>query len=146
MDRKSFCASEKQNSTLYNDELLKLVDCFNASDLIIGQIKFYKDVDDKLDYYIVGQMEADWLIVDKITGEIRVVELYSGVALWCCAANGSSFLEAILTANMFFYKSALDDDILDSQIVTCTMAEECSELAGGKKYLEFYKILMGCFE
>ncbi len=143
---KSFYAVERKKNTTYQDEVLKLVDCYDASDLIIGQVKFYNKIEEKPNYYIVGEVEADWLIVDKITGVIRVVELYSGESLWPCAANGSKFLEAILMANMFFGEAALNDDLFNSQKATCAISEECCEVAGGEQFLEFYKMLLGCFE
>jgi hypothetical protein len=145
-DRNSFFAKEKRESTRYDDELLKLVDRYNASKLIIGQITFYSEVEEKSDYYLVGEVEADWLIINKISGEVKVIELYSEENLWPCATNGSDFLEAILTANMFFIKSRSDDDLFNDQGATCAVAEECAEQAGGKAYRDFYKMLLGCFE
>lgn len=129
----------------YNDELLKLVDCFSAKNLEIGIVKFYENIIEADDYFIVGEVEADWLVVDKLTGITRVIELHSAENLWDCAANGSRFLDAVLEVKLYITKSSLDENLLNQKI-TCLVAEECSTIAGGEQFLDFYKMLLGCFE
>jgi hypothetical protein len=142
---KSYFADKKKDSTKYKDDLVQLIDVYDTSNISVGQIKFYSEIDERPDYYIVGQMEADWLIVDKITGIVRVVELYTGIDIWECAINGSIFLEIMLMIKKFIAKTVFDD-LWDDQNITCMMSEECSRVAGGEQFLEFYKILLGCFE
>ena len=142
----SFLINEKKQETKFEDELLRLIDCLDVNNLEIGIVKFHKNIQVKFDYYIVGEVEADWLIIDKITGLVRVIELYSEKSLWSCATNGSKFLDAILEVKKFIAKTSLDSSWTDEQKILCSFSEECGNMAGGEKFIEFYKMLIGCYE
>jgi len=141
----SFMIDRIKNNSIFRDELLRLIDCFDISKLKIGIVKFYDKVEIKSSYYLIGEVEADWLVIEKMTGLVRIIELYSQNDLWLGALNGSRFLEAMLTAKQFFLKRSFDDSLFDNQEITCFIAEQCAELAGGEQFIEFYKMLLGCF-
>ncbi|MDO3645139.1 hypothetical protein [Mucilaginibacter sp. L3T2-6] len=143
---KSFLIEEKEQNSNYKDELLKLVDMYKANVFEVAIVKFNEAVIEKSNYYLVGEVEADWLILDKITGGINIIELYSEEFLWKCASNGKNFLDALFEVNKFITKTSLDANYKEDQEDVCLMAEECAEQAGGNAYLDFYKMLLGCFE
>jgi hypothetical protein len=141
----TFNIKKRKEKSNFNDELLELVDSYTAKNLEIGIVKFYENIVERSNFLIVGNVEADWLIVDKLTGFIKVIELHSEISLWDCAANGSKFLDAMLKAKLYIMKSSLDDKLLRNEF-DCTVAEECGRSAGGDQFIEFYKMLLGCFE
>jgi hypothetical protein len=57
-----------------------------------------------------------------------------------CAADGASFLAALVELAAFVENATFKTDLLDNESVIETVAEHCAELAGGQEYFEFYKI------
>jgi hypothetical protein len=143
---KSFFIKEKKSYSRFEDELLRLVDCFEVNSIAIGMVKFSEDIEIKNDFYIIGQVEADWLVVDKVLGVVKVVELFSCKDLWTCSINGAYFLDAIFEVKKFITSTSLNINWKDEQNDLCAISEEFGIIAGGKEYIEFYKMLIGCFE
>lgn len=141
----SFNCKIRKSSSSYHDPLLKLIDCYEANKIQIGNIDFSKNIEETSNYYIIGELEVDWLVIDKKTEIVKVVEKHIYHDMWDCAANSSAFLEALLEASNFFIKSSLDDDLYNNQEVTCAVAEVCGSIAGGDKYSDFYKMFVGCW-
>jgi hypothetical protein len=141
----TFNIKKKKEKSNFNDELLELVDCYTTKNFEVATVNFYENIVERSDFVIVGTVEADWLIVDKSTGFIKVIELYSEISLWDCAVNGGKFLDAILEAKLYIMKSSLGDKLLRNKF-DCFVAEECGRFAGGDQFIEFYKMLLGCFE
>jgi hypothetical protein len=142
----SFFVEKNKCYSNFHDELLILIDLYNSDIIEIGIITFYDSVHEYENFYVVGEVEADWLIVEKVSGMVKVVEMNSDVELWKCALDGSKFLDAILEVNKFIIKSSLSDGWKDEQSVVCSVSSECGEIAGGKSFRAFYKMLLGCFE
>jgi hypothetical protein len=142
----SFYCPRKKNNSVYIDELLRLIDSYNIKNFEAASVIFNENIIEEPDFYLVGEVEADWLIVDKITGIVRVVELYSTQPLWPCAANGNKFLDALLEIKLFIKKTSLDKNWIEDQNILCAISEQCGNIAGGEQYIEFYKMLIGCFE
>jgi hypothetical protein len=141
IDRYS-CELKKDNST-YDDPLLRLVDSYKADKLMIGGINFGERIEETDDYYIVGEIEIDLLVVSKKSGLVKVVESDIYFDMWDCADNGSKFLDSILEAEKFFIKRSQNDDLYNNRSATDSVADACSHSAGGDRYLNFYRMLVG---
>ena len=108
-------------------------------------ISFGSEVNESEDYYYVGKFEVDFLCVSKFSKEVVVLAFDDPLTeAYKCAQNSSVFLEAIIVAGKFLEKCCLDEALSSNQSTICSIAENCSEIAGGKKYLNFYKVLLGC--
>jgi hypothetical protein len=142
----SYFINDRAEYSPFKDELLRLIDRFDLTHLKIGLVHFYKRMEPKADYHIVGEVEADLLVINKITGIVAVIDLFTEKERWLCAANGSRFLDAIFEVSNFIAKSSLDEDWKDDQKILCAISEEWGLIAGGPEFIEFYKMLIGCFE
>ncbi|MFM7852930.1 MAG: hypothetical protein ACKO96_13675 [Flammeovirgaceae bacterium] len=140
-----FNCPKKKNSSTYQDPLLILVDCYDMSKIPLGSIDLGTGVKETNDYYIVGELEVDWLVVSKRTGIVKIVEKIIFTDMWECAADSSKFLNALLEAKKFFMQNVLDDSLYYNKEATYAVAETCTELAGGERYSDFYKMFVGCW-
>lgn len=128
-----------------DDPLIRLVSDYDVSKTEVGMICFDSEVDETDEYYYVGKFEVDLLCVSKFSKEIVILAFDDPLrVIYKCAQNSFVFLEAIIVAAKFLEKCGLNADVRNNQLTICSMAENCSELAGGKKYLDFYKVLLGC--
>lgn len=146
----SFKAEPKGTYRDNGDELLNLIHNYDASKIEIALVHF--DLDDDSPYGIppserflrVGYAEADFVVIDKTTGEIALEDHESsGFIMLYCAENGGKFLDAL-------YEMAKPNDeyLVDPKdqgsVDWCKKADVCAHLAGGDKYLDFYKMALGC--
>lgn len=128
-----------------DDPLVRLVNNYDVTKTEIGMVCFESEVDESDDYYFVGKFEADFLCISKFSKEVVILAFDDPLTeMYKCAQNSSRFFEAIIVAAKFLEKAGLDQVLRDSQPTICSMAENCSEIAGGRKYLDFYKVLLGC--
>src|SRR5690606_33524721 len=96
------------------------------------------------DFFFLGEAEGDILAVSKITGEIVVLDQMNlQWLIWPCAANGAAFLEAVLLAIGFFSKRISGEISIDDTKSIKHYVSLCSEAAGGEKYADFFKALLG---
>lgn len=131
--------------TEYNNELINLVQNYDGSAVKIGMITFDIEPFEDENYYYFGLFEIDFLVINKKTGEILLVD-YDDInhVIFHCAINGNNFLDAILMAAKFLERLPFDDHLRHDQVQIYNIAETCSHLAGGNKYLDFYKTVVGC--
>jgi hypothetical protein len=128
-----------------DDPVIRLVLDYDVSNTEIGMVWFGFHVTEMEDFLCVGKFEADFLCVSKLSKEVVVVPFDNPLAVtYRCAQNSFLFLEAMIVAARFLENCGIDDNLYHDQKTICAMAENCSELAGGKVYLDFYKVLLGC--
>jgi len=128
-----------------DNPLIRLVEDYDVSKTEIGMVWFGAQVTDTEDYSYIGKFEVDFLCVSKLTKEVVILSFDDPSSIaYRCAQNGASFLDAIIVAAKFLEACGIDDNLYNDQEAICSMAENCSELAGGNKYLNFYKVLLGC--
>lgn len=73
-------------------EILNLLSSYDCTNVEIGVLTFNNEVSEDGDYYIIGNVEADLLALNKITLEIQVLDyLVPSHVIWACAANGERF-------------------------------------------------------
>lgn len=142
----SYQLKKKAKSIYSGNPVLELVENYDASHLGIGMINFYETIEEEEDYVFFGKFEIDELAIHKNLGTVVMLESESEQVIYKCAANGSNFLDAIVVAAAFLEKRANDDSLYENQKLTCQIAEECAEIAGGKECQDFYKMMLGCEE
>ncbi len=92
----------------------------------------------------IGCVEADPLVLLPDSGEIIVRELgQKEHLLWRVAKDGSALLEALVIAARFLGKRAVGKIEFDNYVAARSVASECASVAGGDKYLDVYKMLLG---
>ncbi len=145
MDRYRYVRIKQTSS--YSDDLLVLLDCFAIPPLQInGGIQFAQGVERMGGYYIVGEQEADPLLMDADTFEIHLADLSDLSFVICkCALNGGRFLDALILVVQFYARHRDHDDEDARQKDALHSASVCAEAAGGMVYLDFYKSVLGCF-
>lgn len=127
-----------------NDELLDLLTFYDCSGLQIGIISFAKEIKENADYYLIGEAEADILALSKVTLEVIVLDHENtDWPIWTCAANGEHFLDAILHTASFFSSRIKNPKLVSNISYTYSNVLQCTDKAGGEKYLDFYKVLLG---
>lgn len=132
-----------KNGDFYvKDPIQRLVRNFDGNQIKIGMITFDIEPYENSSYFFFGKYEMDLLSINKETNEILVIDFENeNHIIFKCAIDSYSFLDAILHAAIFLENLPFED--IDQKIV-CNTAESCSKLAGDKKYLGFYKTLLGC--
>lgn len=131
--------------TYVDDPLVRLIVNYDVTTTEIGMISFESEVGETEDHYYVGKFEADFLCVCKFSKQVVILAFDDPLSeMYKCAQNSSMFFAAMIVAAKFLERAALEEVLRDNQSVICATAENCSEIAGGQKYLDFYKVLLGC--
>lgn len=126
------------------DDLIDLIDGYDTTRVEIGMLTFLEKTVSDADYIYVGQHEADDLVIDRTTKEVKVKEYGQDHILSECAANSAAFLDALFIAASYMATTNLNDESgEDGQRVIYAMANECAEKAGGSEYLPFYLMFLG---
>lgn len=127
-----------------NSEILKLLSFYDCSTVEIGVLSFNNEVSEVEDYYIIGNVEADLLALNKITLEIQVLDyLVPTHVIWDCAANGECFLDSLALCAEYFFKTYNDAALAENTSFAHEYAIQSAEKAGGEKYADFYQLLLG---
>lgn len=142
----TFLPSERliESYDLLSDDIVRLIRNFDGTGVQIGLITFMSNVEVSDGFVYFGNVEMDVLSISKATLEVVVLDHDNlDWIIWPCAASSSHFLNALLVfADFLSYKvknKVVEYNALE--INECALL--CSEKAGGEKYLEFYKMLLG---
>ncbi|MDA3616330.1 hypothetical protein [Polluticaenibacter yanchengensis] len=142
---KCFTKKGNINETYSNNELLNLLSKYDCSNVRIGILVFYENVEETDNYYILGEAETDLLTLNKVTLEIQVLDYTNtDYVIYNCASNGENFMDALLLAANLFSNRIKDLNLAFNEYYTYEFVVACSSKAGGDKYLDFYKVLLGC--
>lgn len=143
-DRKrSYFDAYKRGGNISQYPLVELVENYDCSNLEIGMITFDERIEDKRRFLFFGRFEVDDLAVDITTGGVVMLECGLDHILYDCAQNDSSFLEAILNTAVFLERRCFEEGLYENEEVNIQMAEEFGDIAGGEKYYDFYKMMLG---
>jgi hypothetical protein len=135
---------QKKSDLIYKDSLLELVANYDLKNIEIGMVTFRDELSEDDNYYYIGNVEVDLLVKSKQSGIIQVLEFdQPSKLLWSCATNGALFLDALLVCDNYLEKCVLDEALFENEIVRAAMVSECSEMAGGIEYIDFYEMLRG---
>ena len=114
---------------------------YNASSVEVGMVRFC-DIPEQVSYgYIIGQVEADHLILEAPSGEVTVRDITdSDHTVWKCARDGAKLLAALAEAAKYLSTCFMIDQS-GSEMQRQTI-DRCMQLAGGSAYGEFYRMLL----
>ncbi|MFY8109254.1 MAG: hypothetical protein ACOVO9_09690 [Bacteroidia bacterium] len=134
------------NKSEFDDEILELISTFNLANLKIGMIRFNNEIFIKNNRCYFGRNEADILAIDMLSKEIILIDHEDeNLILQICAKDGGSFLDALFEMKFFLTQCAFNLNFNCEQEDKCSKALHCSILAGGEKYIDFYKNTLGCW-
>ena len=146
---KGYLCTPKSNPSpriITSDEILSMLQCYDCFRIIIGNLSFLKDPIEMTDYYQIGVVELDVLVIDKVTLEIEVRDCDAlKHTIWSCAANSSRFLDALLVCSKYL-RLLLNQSFFDPNGTQLLNAiKQCVDISGGEKYRNFYEMLLGYF-
>lgn len=127
------------------DPLLSLIIGYDTSRLEIGAITFNKVIRQDGHYYYFGRCEADDLVIEKSTGHVLLKMYAKDHILNSCASNSSKFLDALFIAASYLAQFPIGADVSKEEDV-CVVSAQCAVVAGGETHINFYKMLLGCYE
>ena len=143
--KNSYVLNKKLSIDNFNQDLGefgKLLSNYDIDKLEIGMISFLnKPINSNEDYFIIGKVEADNLLYSKKKSLFYVQDKTS--VLWECASSPENFLGALLNMMEYFSKVAVDESLFENWELLENYAKKSSELAGGKHFQNFYKMLLG---
>ncbi|MFT3822677.1 MAG: hypothetical protein QM731_02110 [Chitinophagaceae bacterium] len=125
------------------DPLVELLTEFDMRKLFIGMIEFNEGVKKLKDFWVFGRFEIDELAINTTSGEIVLIEELTNKTLLYCAKNSSAFLEALVFIGRFLEKRVVDDTLFEDESINIAIAEKSAEIAGGNKYFNFYRTMVG---
>lgn len=131
------------DGSMLNDEIVRMICEFDLSTVEIGMITFLEEAHETAQYLFFGKFEVDDLVIDLTTREILLLEEDSANILLYCAKNSSSFLEAILSMSKFLSKRGFDEQLYQDEKANLLMAAAAGNLAGGAKYADFFRMMLG---
>lgn len=140
-------ASMNPNIQYHNDDpVLDLIENYDASKLEIGMVTFSEPRDLHENLLQIGRFEEDALCLNSNNGEVVVVDGNEPEHLmWKCSSNTDTFLSALICAASFLSGKLRQDSQFD-QIAINDVVRECSVIAGGDTYIDFYKVLLASEE
>ena len=126
-----------------SDLVLELLRNWDLSKVEIGMARFPGAHVEPSGMIRIGCVEADPLVILS-NGEIVAHELGTNEhLLWHVAKNGSTLLEALVIAARFLGERAVGKIHFDDYRAARSIASQCAFAAGGNKYADFYKMLLG---
>lgn len=147
-ETKSECSIEPKNASQTSDEndsILSLINNYDVSNINIASISFWNEFINDDHFIRFGSYEQDELAIVKNSGEVVLLEYGISHIMAYAAKNQDSFLESLLLIAKFSLNNMLlDFDEIDA--LSCENALASSSVAGGIKYLNFHKTVLGCFE
>ncbi|WP_156305425.1 hypothetical protein [Sphingobacterium endophyticum] len=141
--KRSYLAAYKGGGSVSQYPLVELVENYDCSNLEIGMITFDERIEQKGRFIFFGRFEVDDLAVDLITGSVVMLECGLDHILYDCARNDSSFLDAILNAAIFLERRSGEEGLYENEELNIQRAEWFGDIAGGEKYYDFYKMMLG---
>ena len=126
--------NENSNS---DDPIKKLLEQYDVKNMEIGMVRFNQALSSRGTYVLFGQVEVDDLGINEATKEILVLEEETQHILWYCAANSQAFLAALLEIAHFMEKQSVDESLFENEDAQMLIADECADIAGGSKYVDF---------
>jgi hypothetical protein len=147
--RTSYSPPERPGVPQHIDPVIDLLARYDCSRVEIGMIRLAPQPIEQDWAWAIGKDEADPLVLDKRSGEIKLMELRAGGI----AQNAHVISIYARTSGMFLDALALTAETLLRQISgefraeteACRQgAELCADAAGGDEYMTPYLILLGC--
>ncbi|MCY2987563.1 MAG: hypothetical protein NTY19_06830 [Planctomycetota bacterium] len=116
---------------VHRDPIVDLLSRYDATGLEIGLIAFASHVEDRGNKLYFGEAESDYLVIDKATGRVQVLDHAKPDHVICeCAETSERFFDALIAG-------------LDVASLGDRSLGQCVNLAGGQRYRAFYADILG---
>ena len=126
-----------------SDLVLELLRNWDLSKVEIGMVRFPRAHVEPSGRIVIGCVEADPLVILS-NDEIVVHELGTNEhPLWHVAKNSSTLLEALVIAARFLGERAVGKIQFDDYGAARSVASQCASAAGGNRFSDFYRMLLG---
>ncbi len=142
----SYCRPRKipRSKERGKDELLELFRRWHMGKVTIGMVVFQGTPIRRGKYIELGLFEVDKLVLEVETGEVLTLDDERPGQVCCLAAiNSERFLEALAVAQEHFCKAMVDEDVYNDLKGVRRVREQCTKIAGGKRFRSFYVMLFG---
>ncbi|RCS56961.1 hypothetical protein [Parvibium lacunae] len=117
---------------------------YDPSNLEVGMIRFLSAPKTVEAGQIIGQVEADPLVVDKSSGKVFVADLTSpGNTLWECADSVEKFLLTLVPAANYLGQCLVDHTVRTNKALSKNTLDACVSIAGGNRYESFFRMILG---
>ena len=139
-----FAKSRAGQEAIADDPLLDLVTRYDASSITIGMVKFSARPFESEIGWIVGNDEAELILIERESGEVQVRE--TGKEWYVasrCAATSAKFLDSMALVACFSARCLVDPELDADNEGKRHRAAKCAALAGGEQYLAFYENALG---
>lgn len=132
-------------ATRNQNPILELIQNYDLSTVDIGMVTFLNRVIRKEGKLIIGEFEQDPLMLNESTGEVYISDHIKPSHIMCkCALDGAHFLDALIIAARHLSECGVNYPLAWDQTLKHSVAQECASKAGGKEYLKFCEVLIGC--
>ncbi|MBY0535573.1 MAG: hypothetical protein K2P88_06965 [Chitinophagaceae bacterium] len=132
------------SNNVIKSEVIDLIECFDCSKLQIGILEFWHTCKQSENYVYFGTADGDILGVNKHTLEVQIIDyLAPNWVVFNCASNGSYFLDALIACVELYSKRIQNLTLAEDNQITYEYVLLSSKKAGGEKYIDFYKVLLG---
>ncbi len=139
--QQSFLSEPKKVYRRSINPLFSLIENFDVSTLEIGLVRFLDYPVETENFWRIGYVDADWLVIDKITNQIKVeLQDLEDQETYLCAENSEKFLDALYEVAKYIFSEERTSP------KNCQQAKICTDLAGSEKCFDFYKMLLSCDE
>lgn len=128
---------------LKEEDFLSDLENYDLSHINVGMVSFAETPQNHTDFYLIGLVEVDYLVILKRNSEVVVVDYADSThIIWKCAATIENFLDALIECAKFFRKRAINGEEFSSMQIK-EISYEIAILAGATGYLDFYLMLLG---
>ena len=131
------------SSSESTDPIISLLKEFNLKNIKVGMVEFNSKTKNIPDFLLFGKFDMDELAINYVSKEIVLLEEATNNVMSYCASNSSNFLEAIIFIGTFLEKRGIDAVLYEDEKINLMVAEKTAEIAGGEKYLNFYRMMLG---
>lgn len=141
--KRAYIIMPKERTIASQYVIVELIENYDCSRLEIGMITFNEKTEEISSFIYFGKANEHDLAIDTTTGSIVLLESGFNDIIFNCAKNDKSFLSSIFEAALFLEKRAVETGLYEDVELNIQMAEEFGDIAGGKLYYDFYKMMLG---
>jgi hypothetical protein len=124
--------------------ILELYNGWDVSKVTVASIKLSDITLRSSGDVCIGSVAVDPLIVLAQSGEVALEELYNpGNLIFPVATNFAAFLDALIGVAEFLDGRTMDSIERGDEEACQEAARKCAELAGGKRFNDFFQMLIG---
>lgn len=132
---------EKRTSEIPDPTLRDLFSRFDPSGVEIGMVRLLEHPKSTEFGWVLGVVESDLILIDRNNDEIVLIDHnVPGHVVWRCSKDGNSLLSALAVSAKYLSGLVLEHDY-DETYKQDTLTK-CTDLAGGSRYSDFFRMLL----